>query len=623
MIAFDWDGTAVESRRDHPTELADAMEQLLCAGVVLAVITGTNADNVSGQIAPLLTPAARRNLFLLVNRGSEVYAHDEAGERLLLWRRDATAEELAALDAVADGAAADLAAHGITSNVIRNRLNRRKLDVIPEPAWADPPKQRIGELLEAVQTRLAGYPGGLAAVIELTEQLCEQHGLPDARITTDVKHVEIGLTDKSDSIAFLMRRLAPSRGIEPREIMIAGDEFGSIAGFEGSDYRMVTRLATGAALVSVGAEPNGTPPGVVHLGGGPAEFVRLLQRELARTDSRAERPAPPPVLHAAAEEAGDGWVVEIEGYAPEDEASKESRMAVGNGYLGIRGSVDEGSPGSSPAVFIAGLYDGPEAGIENLVCAPDLAEVRLRFDGVPVAPWLWHEPDDRRRIDLRALRLERQLRLTDPSGRTWLLHGERFASLARPHLAAFRLRLTLESGDPCRAGLGAPPPGEPLPRAEVEASGEYGGVDMLHARTAGARVAIDAGQHLSASVDGTAVAAEHVGEAEFSGRRVQVELGPGQTLTVDRIVAVFTERDQAAPAPEAARAAAESGELGYEAMLAEHQAAWARIWERAAVEIDGDHEIQLGVRFAIAQLVAAAPVAGARSSMAAKGLTGP
>ena len=32
---------------------------------------------------------------------------------------------------------------------------------------------------------------------------------------------------------------------------------------------MVTRLATGATLFSVGKEPNGTPTGVMNLGGGP------------------------------------------------------------------------------------------------------------------------------------------------------------------------------------------------------------------------------------------------------------------------------------------------------------------------------------------------------------------
>ena len=292
LIAFDWDGTAVTDRKEHPAELARAMQRLLDAGSLLVVITGTNADNVGGQIAPLLTPAALSRLYMMVNRGSEVYAHEADGTRSLLWGREASSEEDAALDSAADTVRNRLAAdHGIEIDIIRNRLNRRKLDLIPTPEWADPPKARIGELLAAVEERLKPVPGGIGAVIDMTDAAAKAAGLRDPRITTDVKHVEVGLTDKSDSIAYVMRRLAPVRAILPAEVLLAGDEFGPIAGFEGSDYRMVSRLAEGATIVSVGREPNGVPPGVVHLGGGPAAFVELLD---AQADlGVAPAPAPP------------------------------------------------------------------------------------------------------------------------------------------------------------------------------------------------------------------------------------------------------------------------------------------------------------------------------------------
>ncbi|MGZ4481898.1 MAG: hypothetical protein ACXVY5_06800, partial [Gaiellales bacterium] len=247
LIAFDWDGTAVSTRAERPALLADVMERLLARGVTLVVITGTNAGNVSGQIAPLLSVAARQRLYLMVNRGSEVYAYSTAGELERIWLREATAAENAALDRVAEQVRARLAAeYGLTVRIVSDRLNRRKIDLIPEPEWADPPKSRIGELLEAVEERLSGVPGGIAGVIDLASRVAAESGLPNARITSDVKHVEVGLTDKSDSIAFLMRRLAPMRGIRAGEVLIAGDEFGPIAGFEGSDYRMVTKLAAGA-----------------------------------------------------------------------------------------------------------------------------------------------------------------------------------------------------------------------------------------------------------------------------------------------------------------------------------------------------------------------------------------
>ena len=344
LIAFDWDGTAVTDRKEHPAELARAMQRLLDAGSLLVVITGTNADNVGGQIAPLLTPAALSRLYMMVNRGSEVYAHEADGTRSLLWGREASSEEDAALDSAADTVRNRLAAdHGIEIDIIRNRLNRRKLDLIPTPEWADPPKARIGELLAAVEERLKPVPGGIGAVIDMTDAAAKAAGLRDPRITTDVKHVEVGLTDKSDSIAYVMRRLAPVRAILPAEVLLAGDEFGPIAGFEGSDYRMVSRLAEGATIVSVGREPNGVPPGVVHLGGGPAAFVELLD---AQADlGVAPVPAPPaPEEPAAPLPPPDGWVVERTGYDAVSEASSETLFALGER---VHGDSRDGRRGRS------------------------------------------------------------------------------------------------------------------------------------------------------------------------------------------------------------------------------------------------------------------------------------
>jgi hypothetical protein len=117
---------------------------------------------------------------MMVNRGSEVYAHEADGTRSLLWAREASPEEDAALDSASDAVRDRLASdYGVQIEIIRNRLNRRKLDLIPEPEWADPPKARIGELLAAVEKRLAPVPGGIGAVIDMTaEPACATRGSP-------------------------------------------------------------------------------------------------------------------------------------------------------------------------------------------------------------------------------------------------------------------------------------------------------------------------------------------------------------------------------------------------------------------------------------------------------------
>ncbi len=625
LIAFDWDGTAVTSRADRPTELADAMEQLLVAGVALVVITGTNANNVSGQIAPLLSVEARSRLYLMVNRGSEVYAYDAAGELDLLYRREPTPAENAALDRTAEAVQSELRdAYGVEVGIVSNRLNRRKIDLIPEPDWADPPKSQIGELLAAVETRLEPVPGGIGAAIDLAGRLAHANGLPDARITSDVKHIEIGLTDKSDSIAFLMQRLAPARAIRPHEVLIGGDEFGPIAGFEGSDYRMVTRLAAGATLFSVGKEPNGTPTGVLNLGGGPAHFVQLLREQAAHARSGLMIQPPP---ERAAKPAGkeDGWNIVGEGYDLTAEASEETLFSLVNRYMGVRGSTDELNPSRTPRAFVAGLFDGESPGVEDLVVTPDWVAIELHIDGRPFIPWSWNVRSHRRTLDLRALRLDRELIVEDPDGRVLSLRSSRVLSLANPHLAAIRLSLELVSGEPARvsvrAGIWARDKSGELPHVEVTAAGDADGVDMLHTRTPGARVAVDVGHALAARRGDDPVDAVHVTDEHFSGREFELELTTGAPLEIDRHVAVFTEREEPESGSRAAAAARASLAAGWHELVSAHTLAWASAWARSDVEID-ERAAQLGIRFAVAQLIAVAPQAGSRTSVAAKGLTG-
>jgi kojibiose phosphorylase len=627
LIAFDWDGTAVTDRREHPAELARAMQRLLDEGVLLVVITGTNADNVGGQIAPLLTPSALSRLYLMVNRGSEVYAHEPDGTRSLLWAREASSEENAALDHAADTVRDRLLAeHGVEIDIIRNRLNRRKLDLIPTPEWADPPKAQIGELLAAVEERLRPVPGGIGAVIDMTDEAARAAGLRDPRITTDVKHVEVGLTDKSDSIAYVMRRLAPARAILPEEVLLAGDEFGPIAGFEGSDYRMVSRLAAGATIVSVGREPNGVPTGVVHLGGGPAAFVKLLE-EQARLSAR---PAPSPRRELDEEPAAppppDGWVVERSGYDPVTAASAEALFALSNGFMGIRGTADEDGPGSMPGAYVAGLFDGTSAGQEDLVVIGDWAATDILVGGRPLRPWEWEILEHTRRLDLRALRLERTLRCVDPDGRTLRLRSQRIVSLADRHVGAIRVELAVEAGPNAHVEIVSVVRTHeshgPLPHVELVAIGSVGEIAVLHTRTPGNRVAVDHAIAVSASARGSALACEHVNDEDMCGRAVACDLAAGDELVVDRFVAVHTEREVPLPGPSAVRAARSAQNAGFDALLEAHAAAWAEAWDVAAVEIEGDETAQVGVRFAAAQLIAAAPTEDSRSSIGAKGLTG-
>ncbi len=212
-VVFDWDGTAVPDRQADATGLRELVEALTAQGMDLAVVTGTHVHNVDDQLGA--RPQGPGRLFLCMNRGSEVFVAEKDGLRLVA-RRDATPAEDDALDAAAENTVERLAERGLRAEIVSQRLNRRKIDLIPEPQWADPPKARIAELLDAVESRLdAAGLRGLDEAVELARGAAYDAGLLDPRVTSDAKHIEIGLTDKADSAHWLFDELC-RRGIEPR-----------------------------------------------------------------------------------------------------------------------------------------------------------------------------------------------------------------------------------------------------------------------------------------------------------------------------------------------------------------------------------------------------------------------
>jgi hypothetical protein len=283
IIAFDWDGTAVKDRTAPVDEILPRLEALMALDVKIVIITGTHLGNPDKQFCSKVQPALKRNLFACVNRGGEVYGFDTTGRSVRLRGREASAEENGKMDRVSVELEREFKArYGLEVAIIYDRFNRRKLDIIPLPEWADPPKARIGELLVAVQQRLDehGVAGGIQTLIDRLDEKCCEEGI-ELRITTDVKHLEYGLSDKADSVEWIINELARGLGVPNEDVLFLGDEFGPIGGFDGSDFKMVSPVARGAVYVSVGKEPNGVPDEVMYYGHGTDGFVEIMDGQLA------------------------------------------------------------------------------------------------------------------------------------------------------------------------------------------------------------------------------------------------------------------------------------------------------------------------------------------------------
>jgi trehalose/maltose hydrolase-like predicted phosphorylase len=557
---FDWDGTAVPDRKTSVSRLRQLVESLSGAGFDVVVVSGTNVDNIDGQLRARPTGPGR--LVLCLNRGSEAYAVGPGGPELR-FRRTATAGEAAALTGAAELVRARLAERGLRVEVVGARLNRRKIDLIPEPEWAEPAKARIAELVAAVEERLhsAGI-ASLATVVEVAREAAAEAGLGNARVTSDAKHVEIGLTDKADSARWALGDLW-RHGIAPPLVLLGGDEFGPLGGVPGSDSLMLVPEAAGATVVSVGVEPDGVPPGVVPLGGGPGRFLALLEEQLAR---RERREGPDVVADPA-------WSLTVERFDLELERVHESLLTLADGRIGTRGSPLAGHPAEAAAVFAAGVYrgEGPE---EELLSAPRWnvigAELPRQGDFV------------RRSLDLHTGLLRHELRL----GRGRPVQAIQFSSLARPGTAVLRAE---GPPQPFQRGATLQPPAD----VPTQGGGELG--DRRWVAIGGENGVLAAAGETREPRDGS------WGQLD----RIAVYAIGGETMLEGALQRLI-----------------EAEEDGFERLLCEHRRTWARRWEEADVLIDGDPELQQAVRFALFHLMASVAGEG-EAPVGARGLSGP
>ena len=136
-IVFDWDGGAVPDRRADAHRLRRLVEQATAEGLELAIVSGTEIDNVDGQLAA--RPAGPGGLILARNDGSEVFSVDPQGPKLA-FRRAATADEDAALSRAAQLTVERLAERGLRAQIVARRPSHCQIDLVPELAWEDPPK---------------------------------------------------------------------------------------------------------------------------------------------------------------------------------------------------------------------------------------------------------------------------------------------------------------------------------------------------------------------------------------------------------------------------------------------------------------------------------------------------
>jgi len=331
----------------------------------------------------------------------------------------------------------------------------------------------------------------------------------------------------------------------------------------------------------------------------------------------------------------DPWEVREEGFDPAHAQVSESIFSLGNEYMGVRGYFEEGYSGKSlQGSYINGIYERralPKSGYrgmlpytEFMVNTVDFLYTRIRCNGAALDLCTSAVSEFTRTLSLRTGILTRSFVWQADEHTRLRLSFERFLSMARPDTAGQRITFTALTG----AAALSVEAGLDFSRPHCSSDDNFWTVyeKKSGALCAAAGVTRGTGQKVRALALFSGMEAGAPREEEKLAAAVfEKTLRSGETAALTRIAVVTAAKDAQGERtfPMRCRAAGDAiGSLGYDALRAAHAQWWADRWRLSDITIEGDDEIQQGIRYCVFQLHQTLHTADHSAIIGAKGLTG-
>lgn len=333
---------------------------------------------------------------------------------------------------------------------------------------------------------------------------------------------------------------------------------------------------------------------------------------------------------------GDKWLILQDEYDAAENLNYESLFCLTNGYLGTRGSYEEGTVKSLPCTFVNGVFDKSETFMRELANLPNWLGIRLYVEKELIGIENCSILEFSRVLDMKHAMLVKRFLLEDKKGRQTLVEGIRFVSRANVHRMAVKLYVTPINYD----GIievenivdGSVINFADAPRFKVKhtylvanerlrENGVY-----IECATRDNHLHVGTGAFLDAERNGKSVIKTRqfyaFGEQAIEFQDFDAE--QGVTTEITKYASIYTERDL----PKYELHSAVKNEIdafverGFEQELAEHFKVYEEMWKEADIQIQGDFDLDRAVRFNIFHLMSTGNEHDDRVNVGAKLLHG-
>lgn len=310
------------------------------------------------------------------------------------------------------------------------------------------------------------------------------------------------------------------------------------------------------------------------------------------------------------------WSLAYESFDPSQERLRETLCTLGNGYFATRGAAPESiaSEVHYPGTYVAGCFNQLKSEIsgqvienESMVNVPNWLPLTFRLEG---GKWFDLKEveliDYRQELDLRKGVLTRFIRFSDEQGRRTRVIQRRFVHMGNPHLAGLETTIVAEnwSGQlQIRSALDGRVANTGVERyrqlnnrhLEPVETAANDDVIYLQVETNQSHIRISEVARTRLFMDGELIKAERhvIEEPGYIGHEFSVNLEEEKKITIEKIVALFTSRDQAISESGLEAKKEINRAASFDELLERHALSWDHLWRRCHLSIEGDERLAI------------------------------
>lgn len=332
----------------------------------------------------------------------------------------------------------------------------------------------------------------------------------------------------------------------------------------------------------------------------------------------------------------DKWLVTQNHYDFRENLKYESLFCLSNGYLGTRGSYEEGTKKSIPCTYINGVFDKSETFMRELANMPNWLGLKLYVEKELIAIEDCEIVEFKRVLNMEKALLLKKFRLKDAKGRETLIEGVRFISRANTHRMGIRLFVTPLNYSSiievenitdasvinfCDAPRFKVKHTKLTDNSKLNEQGTYVEVTTrdreLHVGTGSMVTVTENGKDIRKTTQFNAFGETSVEFLDFDATE-------GNTYEVTKYVSIYTEREVEKTQIKS-RVHDEISQFikdGFEKELRLHETVYEKMWDQADITISGDDELDRSIRFNIFHLMSTGNEKDDRVNVGAKLLHG-